>query len=321
MTKKELTAMTVAELKALANKKQIALPAGAKKDDLIKSILKGSSAAAKKSAAKAKGGTKAEVTATASAKKKKTAVKKKKPAAKKPTTRKKTAVKKAPARKKPEKKAPPSGWQMPAGMEEPLMAQERVESAKFFTGAPRPVPPVPASLPAEYGEERVTLLARDPDMAFAYWEVPQARLERERSWFGNDSRLCIRIYDVTGVNFDGTNAASFTDQEVYERIGSWYFDVRRPAHAICADIGLRAPDGRFLSIVRSNVVTMPRSDVSDVLDEEWMSMEEDFLKLYGIPGWVPGGISSGEMQELLLQRRMAAVSSPGAFPPQRSKRK
>jgi hypothetical protein len=66
---------------------------------------------------------------------------------------------------------------------------------------------------------------------------------------------------------------------------------------------------------------MPRSDISDVLDEEWMSLEEEFLKLYGVPGWVPGGISSAEMRELLRQRRMAVVSSPGAFPPQRSKRK
>jgi hypothetical protein len=312
MTKKELAAMTVAELRALAKKKKVSLSAGAKKDDMIKAIMPGAAIAAKKSGAKTK--------AASAPSARKAVAKKKKPVVKKPTTRKKTAPKKAPAKKAPEQKAP-SGWQMPAGMEEPLMAQERVESAKFFTGAPRPVPPVATSLPAEYGEERITLLARDPDMAFVYWEVPQARLEKERVWFGNDGRLCIRIYDVTGVNFDGTNATSFTDQEVYERIGSWYFDVRRPAHAICADIGLRAPDGRFLSLARSNVMTMPRSDISDVLDEEWMSLEEEFLKLYGVPGWVPGGISSAEMQELLHQRRMAVVSSPGALPRQRSKRK
>jgi hypothetical protein len=113
MKKAELTAKTVAELKALAKKKKISLPAGAKKDDIIKVLM-------------------------ASAVRKKTG----KPDAKKPVALKRPARRAAvsgSAKKtvKEPAKVPARKWEMPVGAEEPLMAQERVAEAKFYTG---PVP-------------------------------------------------------------------------------------------------------------------------------------------------------------------------------------
>jgi hypothetical protein len=137
----------------------------------------------------------------------------------------------------------------------------------------------------------------------------------------------VRIYDVTGVQFNGTNASAYFDQEVYERVGSWYFDLGRPARAFCADLGLIAPNGRFLTLIRSNTVTMPREGVSDVLDEEWMLVEEEFMKLYGIPGsdragrGIHGGLSSPEAQEILRQRGLLEITSPGTFRRQKASKK
>jgi len=157
--------------------------------------------------------------------------------------------------------------------------------------------------------------------------VPADRLEREQARLGRDARLCVRLYDVTGISFDGTNATSIFDQEVYERVGSWYFSIDRPSHTFCADIGIRATDGRFVSIARSNVAATPRGDVSDVTDEEWMLLEEEFLKLYGLAGGLAGGrglaaggLSSPQMQELLKQRRLLDITSPGGAPRRRTKR-
>jgi hypothetical protein len=327
MNKNELVSMTIAELKTLARKNKIALPTGAKKADLVKALAKTASAATKKSP--------------------KTAVKKAvKRAAKKPATRsakkatasavkKSTAGRTAPAKKRTVARktaAKPVGealsrreWQMPPGVDEPLMAQERVSDAKYYTGTSEHKPPMPYdTLPHEYGGERMALLARDPYMALGYWELPQARLEKEKAWFGWDSKLCIRVYDVTGIQFDGSNAAAFFDQEVYERVGSWYFDFGRPTHSFCADLGLIAPNGRFLTLVRSNRVTMPRDGVSEVLDEEWLLVDEEFMKLYGVPGsvrGVHGGLTSPEAQELLRQRRLLEITSPGTFPRQKPRKK
>ena len=211
---------------------------------------------------------------------------------------------------------------MPAGVEEPLMAQSRVTESKYYTGPEEKKPQLPYEyLPSEYGEDRIMLMARDPYMAYSYWEATPGRIEKEKAWFGWDSKLCVRIYDVTGVgSFDGTNASGYFDQEVYERVGNWYFDLGRPTHSFCADIGLLSPGGRFLTLARSNYITMPRDGVSDVLDEEWMLVDEEFMKLYGVPGKV-GGLSSPEVQEMVKLRRMLEVSSPGASSSAKAKRK
>ncbi len=215
---------------------------------------------------------------------------------------------------------------MPVGAEEPLMAQERVAEAKFYTG---PVPEQKAApttrpyeeLPPGYSEERIVLMTRDPFVAHAYWEVTPARIEREKAWLGWNSRLCIRIYDVTGVQFDGRNALGYFDQEVYERTGSWYFDLGKPTHSFCADLGLLSPEGKFLTLARSNYVTMPRDGVSDVVDEEWMLVDEEFWKLYGYPEGFPGGISSQQVQEIVRRRRIQEISSPGMSSREKVKRK
>lgn len=303
MKKSELKTLTVAELKSLARKKKITLPSNARKDELIAALT--ASAAPAKTRAKAKTRTKGAAKAAG-----------RKPAGKKSA---------AGGVKRPLKKTAASG--MPGrpretreplfGVEEPLMAQERVEVAKFYTG---PVPPASSQeayreLPSGYGEDQITIMARDPQVAYAYWEVTPARIEREKQWFGWDSTLCVRVYDITGVPFTGDNAQGYYDQEIADRIGSWYFGINRPGHSLAADIGLRTANGRFLTLARSNFITMPRDGVSDVIDEEWMITEEEFWTIYGI-----GGLSSQEAGEHWRQRRMHGLSSPGMQSRERGKK-
>ena len=328
MNKNKLVSMTIAELKALARKNKIALPTGAKKADMVKALATTALTATRKTskvAAKKVVTTRAAKKSAAKSAKTTSAAVKKTTAGKTTSAKKRTVARKTGAAKPVGEAMPRREWQMPSGVEEPLMAQERVSDAKYYTGTSEHKPPMPYdTLPHEYGGERMALLARDPYMALGYWELPQVRLEKEKAWFGWDSKLCIRVYDVTGIQFDGSNAAAYFDQEVYERVGSWYFDFGRPTHSFCADLGLMAPNGRFLTLVRSNRVTMPRDGVSDVLDEEWMLVDEEFMKLYGVPGsvrGVHGGFSSPEAQEVLRQRRLLEITSPGTFPKQRPRKK
>jgi hypothetical protein len=294
MRKTELTAMTVAELKALARKMKVSLPAGGKKSDVVDALIAAARPAAKQAAAKSK----------------------------KTTTRKPKAKKPSPARKKPPKTAPAPKWKLPPGVEEPLMSQERIAESKYYTGPNSLIPAVASGhLPRGYNEERITLLSRDPFVAYAYWEATSTRIEREKAWFGWDSSICVRIYDITGVQFDGRNAIGYFDQEVEDRVGSWYFDFGRQSHSFCADIGLLSPEGQFLTIARSNYITMPRNSVSEVIDEEWMLVDEEFCKLYGYPEGFRRGISSPEIKEMHKQGRETGSTSPGLFSRDRAKRK
>ena len=86
---------------------------------------------------------------------------------------------------------------------------------------------------------------------------------------------------------------------MHDRKGNWYFDLGRPTHSFCADFGLLSPTGRFLTLARSNYINMPRDGVSDVIDEEWMLLDEDYWKMYGFPAG-----SSPNVTELWRRMRM-----------------
>lgn len=326
--------MTVAELKALAKKKKVSLSPNGKKADIVTALL--ASKTSKKPAVKEA------IAATKQAVKK--AVKK---TVKKATTATKQAIQKAVQPKKPAAVKEPAAieqvattrprpaaggsvnvtvpkqeWKLPPLAEEPLLAQERVSESKYYTGpATRELMPAHGELPKGYGEDKIVLMMRDPFVAYAYWEAAPARMERERAWFGWGSKLCLRIYDVTGVQFDGRNAIGYFDQEIFDRTGNWYFDLGRPSHSFCADLGLLSPEGRFLTLARSNYITMPLDTASDVIDEEWMLVDEEFWKLYGYPEAMRGGLSSPQMQEMVRRRRLLEISSPGLFSREKQKRK
>lgn len=343
MKKSDLIKLTVNELKALARKHKVSLSASMNKSDVIATLIAGvkepkpAKKAAKKKATVKTSAAKAKTTAAKIqplAKNKTAAVKKKAggtkakgkvrvPASAKTSASKAALIRDAAVDQKI-KKIPAAQlreWKIPPRTEEPLLEQERIADSKYFTGQTPKGSASAGSLPKSYRVDRIVLMARDPFVVHAYWEALPERLEREKAWFGWDSKLCLRIYDITGVKFDGRNALGYFDQEVFERSGNWYFDLGRPSHSFCADLGLLSPTGRFLTLARSNFVTTPRDGVSDVIDEEWLLVDDEFWKLYGYDEGFKGGVSSREMQESLKRRRAHLITSPGLSSPDRTKRK
>jgi hypothetical protein len=140
-----------------------------------------------------------------------------------------------------------------------------------------PPGPVERELPQRYGVERLVLLARDPAWLFAYWEVSATRqddFERAygaRTW--EMTRPTLRVYDITGVDFDGGNALRIIDIGLQENADNWHIAVNDPDHSFVVDLGRMFPDGRFVTLLRSNVVQTPRAGFSDSTDEHWMWIE------------------------------------------------
>ena len=118
-------------------------------------------------------------------------------------------------------------------------------------------PPLPVEiLPEEYGEDSVALMTVDPRKLFIYWEVSQDSIDK---YIGD---INVRVYDVTGIDFDGTNAHGYFDMLVGERIGSQYIDVA-PEREYIVDVGIIDPSGVFVSIARSNKVLTPREGIAE----------------------------------------------------------
>lgn len=171
-------------------------------------------------------------------------------------------------------------------------------------------------LPSRYGKNKLVLLVRDPWWIYGYWEVtPEREKQVLREMLGlglQKDKTVLRVYDVTGTSVSRANA-SF-DIELNFFADNWYIDVGKPDADWVAELGLRAANGRFFPLVRSNTVRTPRFGLSDVWDEEWMMPDELYWKLFGRMTGLSEQKSSLNVREI-LERYLKGMVSSQAFSP------
>lgn len=183
----------------------------------------------------------------------------------------------------------------------------------------------PPLIPERYGVTRIVLQVRDSFWLHAYWEIADdasRNMERELGAELGRSHMVIRVYDVTEVAFNGSNAWSSRDIPVHPFADNWYVEIGSPDRSYCADLGLVTPASQFHLIVRSNTVHTPPSGPSDVVDEEWLSIREiqhlspKRPSSAASPGG-PGGFRSRQMEREIAigSGGVGAVSSPSPYPP------
>jgi len=135
----------------------------------------------------------------------------------------------------------------------------QVKSEKKVKVRPSPEPkhaPAPReTLPAEYGENDVTLMVVNPHKLFTFWEIREDTLEIFKG------KLVVRLYDITGIDLEEAQANSFADIEVSERIGKEYIHAD-PKREYIADIGI-IYDGTFITIARSQKISTPGEGVPE----------------------------------------------------------
>lgn len=161
-----------------------------------------------------------------------------------------------------------------------------VESSKYpYAVTPGPFRQMPLELPGQYGEDKITVLARDPRWIYAYWEITPKAFDGVRKRLGeefNSAKMALRVYDVSNIDFNGSNAHVFFDISINQYADNWYIETGGPGKSFCVDVGYLLPAGRFITIVRSNAVRMPVEGPSGITDEEWMVPEDMFARLYGM---------------------------------------
>jgi hypothetical protein len=197
--------------------------------------------------------------------------------------------------------------------------QAVVQQAKYEAeihrppGKEEPVPE-PSELPAGYDVDRIVLLVRDPYWLHTFWDITRKNLLRAREDLGDewkDAKSVLRVYDVTGLDFDGTNAHSYFDIEVAGGANNWYVNTRVPNRTYLIEIGLLAESGRFVVLARSNRATTPRDAPSEITDEEWMIPDWEFEKVYALSGGFQVGTGSIELKDL-MEKALGGETSSGA---------
>jgi len=163
----------------------------------------------------------------------------------------------------------------PVKPEEPQPGIERKEAVAVYA------PTIP-ELPDSYGDNRIVLMVRDPEWLFAYWEIRTDVMDSVLNMLGSlahGAKIVLRVYDVTDIIFNGNNAHKYFNIEVTGEARNWYIHVGEPNRSFCVDIGFLTPNGTFRILSRSNTVRTPRTSVSEVVDEKWMSIEELYEKV------------------------------------------
>ncbi|MGE5577707.1 MAG: DUF4912 domain-containing protein [Syntrophothermus sp.] len=188
-------------------------------------------------------------------------------------------------------------------------------------------------LPPGYGDTKIVAMVRDPYWLHTYWEISDSTIAGLRQELGPSaweaSRMILRVYDISGINTEQIAAVSFNpsladryfDIVVNPFTNNWYVDVGVPNRSYCIDLGVITQDGRFIRLARSNSVITPRAGVSEIIDEEWLTLDEIYgytmRRGYGF------GQSSIELMQPLARRlaremgsgAVSSISSWGRQPP------
>jgi hypothetical protein len=158
-------------------------------------------------------------------------------------------------------------------------ATTEVERAKFVASEGPQVLSV-GDVPWAYGDDRITVIVRDPDSAYLYWEIREDGIVAARSRLGPAGAhgWCnLRVYDTTGRDFDGTNANDYFDIRVDRADREYYLMIRRPGSSMHAEIGIKTHEGFFQPIARSGRGDFPRDSPSLDTRLEWMTVKSDSL--------------------------------------------
>ncbi|MDG3006582.1 DUF4912 domain-containing protein [Paludisphaera mucosa] len=185
-----------------------------------------------------------------------------------------------PPRAKKERPAP----RAPKNVKRPAAASDghAAGPARRPVGAPSAVAPAPHTLNHASQKDRIIVLARDSYWLHAHWELSRTTLARAQAALGQEwhSALPIlRLIDVTSE--DTTNAAEriVRDIPIHGGVNNWYIDVVKPPRSYRIDVGYLSRRGKFYVLARSNIVTTPKAGVTDALEENWASVQQQFERV------------------------------------------
>ena len=139
-------------------------------------------------------------------------------------------------------------------------------------------------LPDSYGTRKLFLVARDPQLVFAYWDFDFAQYQ-DAANAAHDGKIFLELY-VPG-------EGRVQQIHVWDSHKNWYLQVNRPNTPFFAQLGYYRNDGGFEVLARSAEVTTPRDDLSPNTDARFVTIpfHLSFQELYEL---IKGQVQDGE---------------------------
>jgi hypothetical protein len=168
-------------------------------------------------------------------------------------------------------------------------------------------------------KDRLVLMVRDSYWLQAIWNVSRQSVRRAEAALAEHWHTAgpvLRLLEVDAGHTTSTAERLAREIEVHGGVTNWYIEVNNPPHSFRAELGYKAANGRFFSLCRSNTVTTPAPDSSDVIDGNWTDVAANYERVYALSGgYSDDNNQSGELQELFEERlrRPMGNGSGGQF--------
>ncbi len=130
-------------------------------------------------------------------------------------------------------------------------------------------------LPAGYGESRIVLMPREPQWAYAYWDI--ANEHKDKLGRQGGQQLVLRLYDITDINEELQQIYHVQEYLCDELARDWYLPIPVSDRDYIVEIGYGCADGRWLLLARSAPVRVPPVYPSEWVEETFITVnwEED----------------------------------------------
>ncbi len=113
-------------------------------------------------------------------------------------------------------------------------------------------------LPEEYGENELILIAVDPNMIFVDWEIRKEEARRARDGF------VMRVFNVPDGEQPRSAQEGLLEIKIKDRVGRAFFELGMPGRKVALEVGYYE-NGKFLPVLRSSAVSLPRVLTTDEL--------------------------------------------------------
>jgi hypothetical protein len=116
-------------------------------------------------------------------------------------------------------------------------------------------------VPARYHRDLLHLMVVGAHSLYVYWEISDRRRWLISQHFECDYAAMpkvIRLYDVTHLYFNGSNAHAYWDVTTLPEANNWYLHHLGANRTYIVDFGTYTWEHEFIPILRSNCVVAPK---------------------------------------------------------------
>ena len=133
-------------------------------------------------------------------------------------------------------------------------------------------PAVPAPVALELSSH-ITFLPRDPQWAYAFWEISGS--DRERAMAAGATQLCLRVADVTGLPLGAVHPHTLQELAVSAGAREWHLPMPVSDRDYRVELGYRTRGGGWFSLAISSVARMPALEPASVVADAFVPFSLD----------------------------------------------